>query len=166
MAFSQAPVNYAVEYARELAKAYPYLSYFNEIWNGPNSNKYKPVNGKTVMVPSMTTSGARAVDRDHIDGTFSRNWNNEFQPLTMRMDREWDRKLLMEIKKTCKLMHQELYSLVEICLKQVKCKLEHRQRMTASIILHIHLFSPEREQGYHALLVCNLIQAALKWYWS
>ena len=90
MAFSQAPVNYAVEYARELANAYPYLSYFNEIWNGPNSNKYKPVNGKTVMVPSMTTSGARAVDRDHIDGTFSRNWNNEFQPLTMRMDREWD----------------------------------------------------------------------------
>ena len=63
-------------------------------------------------------------------------------------------------------MHQELYSLVEICLKQVKYKLEHRQRMTASIILHIHLFSPEREQGYHALLVCNLIQAALKWYWS
>ena len=90
MAFTPAPVNYAVEYARELANAYPYLSYFNEIWNGPNSDKYKPVNGKTVMVPSMTTSGARAVNRDHIDGQFNRNWNNEFQPLTMSMDREWD----------------------------------------------------------------------------
>ena len=66
------------------------MSYFNEIWNGPNSTKYKPVNGKTVMVPNMSTSGARAVDRDRIDGVFTRNWNNELQPLTMRMDREWD----------------------------------------------------------------------------
>ena len=55
MPFVQAPVNYAVDYARELANAYPYLSYFNEIWNGPNSNRYKPVNGKTIMIPSMTT---------------------------------------------------------------------------------------------------------------
>ena len=31
MPFVQAPVNYAVDYARELANAYPYLSYFNEI---------------------------------------------------------------------------------------------------------------------------------------
>jgi hypothetical protein len=90
MPFVQAPVNYAVEYARDLANAYPYLSYFNEIWNGPNSTKYKPVTGKTIMVPSMTTSGARAVDRDQINGVFTRNWNNDWQPLTMRMDREWD----------------------------------------------------------------------------
>lgn len=90
MPFTQAPVNYAVEYAKELANAYPYLSYFNEIWNGPNSTKYKPVSGKTIMIPSMTTSGARAVDRDKIDGVFNRNWNNDFQPATMRMDREWD----------------------------------------------------------------------------
>lgn len=90
MPFVQAPVNYAVEYARELANAYPYLSYFTEVWNGPNSNRYKPVNGKTIMIPSMTTSGARAVNRDQIDGTFKRNWNNEWQPATMSMDREWD----------------------------------------------------------------------------
>ena len=30
------------------------------------------------------------MDRDRIDGVFTRNWNNEMQPLTMRMDREWD----------------------------------------------------------------------------
>ena len=30
------------------------------------------------------------MDRDRIDGVFTRNWNNDFQPLTMRMDREWD----------------------------------------------------------------------------
>lgn len=89
MPFTQRPVNYAAEYARELANAYPYLSYFGELWNGPNSTRYKPVNGKTIMIPSMTTSGARAVDRDQIDGTFKRNWNNEWQPRTMQMDREW-----------------------------------------------------------------------------
>lgn len=88
--FNQTPLNYAVDYARELANAYPYLSYFSEIWAGPNSQKYKPVNGKTVMIPSMTTSGARAVNRDSIDGTFNRNFNNEYQPVTMEMDREWD----------------------------------------------------------------------------
>lgn len=90
MPFTQAPVNYAVDYARELANAYPYLSYFNEVWNGPNSTRYKPVNGKTIMIPSMTTSGARAVNRDQITGVFNRNWNNEWQPATMSMDREWD----------------------------------------------------------------------------
>lgn len=90
MAFTQTAVNYAVEYANQLANAYPYLSYFPEIWAGENSTKYKPVNGKTVMVPSMTTSGAKAVDRDSIDGVFNRNWNNAYQAMTMSMDREWD----------------------------------------------------------------------------
>ena len=90
MPFEQTAVNYAVDYARELANAYPYLSYFNELWNGPNSTRYKPVNGKTIMIPSMTVSGARATNRDQIDGVFNRNWNNEYQPVTMRMDRNWD----------------------------------------------------------------------------
>ncbi len=88
--FIQTPTNYAQEYARELANAYPYLSYFGEIWGGANSQKYKPVNGKTVLIPSMTTSGARAVNRDKIDGVFNRNFNNEYQPVTLVMDREWD----------------------------------------------------------------------------
>lgn len=88
--FTQQPINYAVDYARELANAYPYLSYFPELWGSPNNTKYKPVNGKTVMIPSMTVSGARAVDRDQIDGKFNRNFNNELQPVTMQMDREWD----------------------------------------------------------------------------
>lgn len=89
-AFTQQPLNYAVDYARELANAYPYLSYFPELWASPNNTKYKPVNGKTVMIPSMTVSGARATNRDQIDGKFNRNFNNEMQPVTMLMDREWD----------------------------------------------------------------------------
>lgn len=89
-AFTQQPINYAVDYARELANIYPYLSYFPELWASPNNQKYKPVNGKTVMIPSMTVSGAQATNRDQISGVFNRNFNNELQPVTMTMDRYWD----------------------------------------------------------------------------
>lgn len=90
MPFIQADVNYAVQYARDLANAYPYLSYFGALYGGENANRYRPVNGKTVMIPSMTVSGARAVDRDNLTGAFTRNWNNAWQPVTCQMDREWD----------------------------------------------------------------------------
>lgn len=85
-----ANVNYAAEYSRALANAYPYLSYFGEIWAANNSNLYKPGMGKTMYIPSLTTSGARAVNRDQITGTFNRNWDNALQSVTLDMDREWD----------------------------------------------------------------------------
>lgn len=85
-----ANVNYAAEYSRALANAYPYLSYFGEIWAANNSNLYKPGMGKTMYIPSLTTSGARAVNRDQITGTFNRNWDNALQSVSLDMDREWD----------------------------------------------------------------------------
>lgn len=90
MAFTPVNVNYAAEYSRALANAYPYLSYFAEIWASENSNLYRPGLGKTMYIPSLTTSGAVAVDRDNITGAFTRNWNNALQPVTLDMDREWD----------------------------------------------------------------------------
>lgn len=90
MAFVQTNVNYAAEYSRALANAYPYLSYFGEIWGANNSNLYRSGIGKTMYIPSLTTSGARAANRDQITGTFNRNWNNNLQPVTLDMDREWD----------------------------------------------------------------------------
>lgn len=88
--FVQNAVNYAVDYSKELANAYPYLSYFGELWAGPNNQKYKPVNGNTVMIPSMDVSGSRKTNRDSIDGNFKRNWNNEYEPKKLTQDREWD----------------------------------------------------------------------------
>ena len=79
MAFTQTNVNYAAEYSRALADAYPYLSYFGAIWASDNSQRYKPGMGKTMYIPSLRTSGARAADRDQITGTFNRNWNNDLQ---------------------------------------------------------------------------------------
>lgn len=90
MAFEQLGLNYAVEYSAALANAYPYLSYFSQIWGGPNSNTYKPVRAKTVMIPSLDVSGARMTNRDQIDGTFNRNFNDAMQACEMTMDREWD----------------------------------------------------------------------------
>lgn len=85
-----ANVNYAAEYSRALAQAYPYLSYFGAIWASPNSTLYRPGLGKTMYIPNLTVSGARAVNRDSINGNFSRNWDNELQAVELQMDREWD----------------------------------------------------------------------------
>ena len=90
MAFVQTDVNYAAEYSRALAEAYPYLSYFGAIWVSPNSALYRPGMGKTMYIPNISTSGARDVNRNQITGTFNRNWNNELQAVTLQMDREWD----------------------------------------------------------------------------
>ncbi len=90
MPFVQTDVNYAAEYSRALAEAYPYLSYFGAIWASLNSILYRPGMGKTMYIPTLEVSGARAVNRDQIDGVFQRNWNNDLQAVTLDMDREWD----------------------------------------------------------------------------
>lgn len=90
MAFSQSPVNYAAQYGQELANAYPYLSYYADLWNQGESQRFRPLRGKTVYIPSMTTSGAKAVNRDQITGVFNRNFNVDWQACDLEMDREWD----------------------------------------------------------------------------
>ena len=85
-----APINYAVQYGRAIQTAYPYLSYYSDLWNQGESYRFRPLNGKTVMIPIVTTSGARAVNRDSIDGSFSRNFDIDWQAMTLTMDREWD----------------------------------------------------------------------------
>lgn len=89
MAFVRANVNYAAEYSQELANAMPYLSYFGALFDAENSMKYRPLRGKTIEIPSLEVSGAVAADRDAITGAFARNWNNNWQPVTLGMDREW-----------------------------------------------------------------------------
>ena len=90
MPFVQTNVNYAAEYSRALAQAYPYLSYFGQIWAGENSGRYRPGMGKTMYIPTLEVGGARDVNRDQITGTFNRNWNNAWQAVDLQMDREWD----------------------------------------------------------------------------
>ena len=89
MPFVQTNVNYAAEYAQALALAYPYLSYFADIWASENSTRYRSGMGKTMYIPTVTVKGATDVNRDQITGTFNRNFNNEWQAVDLQMDREW-----------------------------------------------------------------------------
>ena len=85
-----AQLNYAAQYGRELANAYPYLSYYGDLWNAGESQRFKPLQGKTVYIPSMKTTGAKDVNRDAIDGQFTRNFDLDWEAKTLQMDREWD----------------------------------------------------------------------------
>lgn len=90
MPFTPSAINYAVQYGRELANAYPYLSYFGDIWGSQNSRRFRPINANSIMIPSMTVAGAHAVDRDNMNGQFSRKFNLAWEPKVMTMYREWD----------------------------------------------------------------------------
>lgn len=90
MAFAQTPINYAQRYAQELAQAYPYLSYFSDLYNAENARRYRPVNGNGVWIPSINVSGAKNVNRNQINGVFNRNANVNWELKTMRMYRDWD----------------------------------------------------------------------------
>ena len=83
-------LNYAAQYGRELANAYPYLSYYADLWNQGESSRFRPLRGKTVYIPSMSTTGARAVNRDRIDGVFTRNFDVNWESHDLQMDRDWD----------------------------------------------------------------------------
>ncbi len=83
-------LNYAAQYGRELANAYPYLSYYADLWNQGESQRFRPLRGKTVYIPSMSTTGARAVNRDRIDGVFNRNFDVNWEAHDLQMDRDWD----------------------------------------------------------------------------
>ena len=85
-----ANLNYAVQYGRAIQTAYPYLSYYADLWNQGESYRFRPLNGKTVMIPIVSTTGARAVNRDQITGVFNRNFDVDWQAATLTMDREWD----------------------------------------------------------------------------
>lgn len=85
-----ANMNYAQQYGQELANAYPYLSYFADLWNQGESVRFRPLRGKTVYIPSMTTRGARAANRNQITGVFNRNFDLDWQACDLSMDRDWD----------------------------------------------------------------------------
>lgn len=90
MAFTQAPINYAEQYGKAIQTAYPYLSYYADLWNQGESVRFRPLNGKTVYIPIVTTSGAHATNRDQITGVFNRNFNVDWQAITLTMDRSWE----------------------------------------------------------------------------
>ena len=82
-------LNYAKEYSRELAQAFPYVLNFGALYSTDNNNKYRWVNAKTIEIPSISTTGRVNADRDTI-GTKARNYDNAWETKTLTNERKWE----------------------------------------------------------------------------
>ncbi|WP_221388933.1 capsid protein [Clostridium perfringens] len=81
-------VNYATQYAKELANAYPYVLYSGRLWSTDNSKKYKVVDAKTIKIPVLSTTGRVDGDRTKI-GDFSQNFSNDWETKELKNHRIW-----------------------------------------------------------------------------
>lgn len=84
-----AAINYAAQYASELAQAYPYALNFGALYATPNNGRYRMgEDGKTIYIPNLSTTGRVAADRDTI-ATATRNYDNAWEPKTLSNQRKW-----------------------------------------------------------------------------
>nr|DAN56588.1 MAG TPA: major capsid protein [Caudoviricetes sp.] len=83
-----ATLNYAEQYSKELAQAYPYTLFSGALWNTENSSKYKVIDAKTIKIPSISVGGRTNGNRDTI-GLFTRNFENDWETKTLNNHRKW-----------------------------------------------------------------------------
>ena len=83
-----AVLNYAEQYARALANAYPSVLHFAALRSAENDSRYQWVNGNTIKIPTLTTTGRVDADRDTIT-VAKRNYNNAWELKTLRNHRKW-----------------------------------------------------------------------------
>lgn len=83
-----AALNYAQQYSQALANAYPYTLNFGRLWSTENTAKYRVVDAKTIQIPTISTGGRTAGNRDTI-GTFTRNFDNAWETKTLGNHRTW-----------------------------------------------------------------------------
>lgn len=81
-------LNYAKEYSRALAQAFPYALNFGALYATPNNNIYRWINAKTIEIPSISTTGRVDSDRDTI-ATAQRNYDNSWETKTLTNQRKW-----------------------------------------------------------------------------
>ena len=81
-------LNYAQQYSKELAQAYPYVLYSGALWNTENTSKYKVIDAKTIQIPVISVGGRTNGDRDTI-GSFTRNFDNAWETKTLKNHRTW-----------------------------------------------------------------------------
>lgn len=83
------PLNYASDYARELANAYPYVLNYGALYATPNNGRYRMgEDAKTIYIPRIKTSGRVDSDRDTI-AMATRNYDNSWEPKTLSHQRKW-----------------------------------------------------------------------------
>lgn len=81
-------LNYAVQYSRALANAFPYSLYYGALYATPNNGRYRFVDAKTIKIPRITTTGRVAASRDTI-ATAARNYDNSWETKTLTNQRKW-----------------------------------------------------------------------------
>lgn len=81
-------LNYATQYAKALAQAYPYVLHFAALRSTENDARYKWTGANTIQIPSLSTTGRVDADRDTI-GVAARNYNNAWEPKTLQNHRKW-----------------------------------------------------------------------------
>lgn len=82
------PLNYATQYSQALAQAYPYVLHFAALRSTDNDGRYKWVDGNTIKIPILTTTGRVDGDRDAIAAA-KRNYDNSWETKTLGNHRQW-----------------------------------------------------------------------------
>lgn len=85
---NMANLNYATEYLRELAQAYPYVLYYNQLRSVENDRRYRWVDAKTIKIQNIETTGRVDADRDTIT-LAQRNYQNQWETKTLTHFRKW-----------------------------------------------------------------------------
>lgn len=85
---TMAALNYAKDYQRALANAYPNVLHFGALFNIANDDRYRWLNANTIEIPKMKTTGRVDADRDSISFA-QRNYTNEWEPKTLAFERKW-----------------------------------------------------------------------------
>ena len=81
-------LNYATQYLKELAQAYPYVLYFNQLRSVENDRRFKWVDAKTIKIQHVDTTGRVDADRDTI-ALAQRNYQNSWETKTLEHFRKW-----------------------------------------------------------------------------
>ena len=81
-------LNYATQYSQALAQAYPYVLHFAALRSTDNDGRYKWVDGNTIKIPRLTTTGRTDGNRDTIEAA-KRNFDNTWETKTLGNHRQW-----------------------------------------------------------------------------
>lgn len=81
-------LNYATQYSQALAQAYPYVLHFAALRSTDNDGRYRWVDGSTIKIPVLTTTGRVDGDRDSIAAA-KRNFDNSWESKTLGNHRQW-----------------------------------------------------------------------------
>lgn len=83
-----ATLNYAEQYSRALANAFPYSLYFGRLYATPTNGRYRIVDAKSIKIPRLTTTGRVNGSRDLIE-TAARNFDNSWETKELTNHRKW-----------------------------------------------------------------------------